>query len=120
MKYKEAVKDNKDRDPKPIRLEIAKFKKFEGVEIESRIGDCCNCCDNDNDDDGYTFCDCPYYDSWLIIKCDPKYIDYFDMAEFTGENFKLYGETCGDNFKIIGKSKTKYKYKNPNTKIVYL
>jgi hypothetical protein len=122
MYYKQAVKKNKDRNPKPIRLEIGKFEKFEGVEIESWMGDCCNCSDNDNDYNnwGCTFCDCPHPDNWLIIKRNQKYIDYFDMNEFTGENFKLYGETYGTNFHIIAKIEKKRKYKNFNTKIIYL
>lgn len=112
MDYEEALKTIQDQNCKPIRLEIGKLKKFEGVEVENIVdhfGYCdCGCCDCNG-----------CYDAWLFIKCDPKYIDYFDQ-EFTGENFRIYGETCGTNFKVMGKSNTKRIYKNPKTKIVYL
>lgn len=121
MYYKQAVEKNQHRNPKPIRLEIGEFEKFEGVEFEGRSGDCCNCEENFYDEKGgFAACNCSYYDDILIIKCNKKYLDYFEMNEFIGEKFKLYAETHGANFQIIGKDKSKRKRKYFNTKIVYL
>ena len=106
MEYEEALKTIKDKNYKPIRLCIGKLKKFDGVEYSAK------------GTAPYDYI-IDWYDTWLFIKCDPKYVDYLNK-EFIGENFKIYGEKCGSNFRIMGKVNTKKIYKNPKAKIINL
>ncbi len=101
-----ALKTIKDKNYKPIRLCIGKLKKFDGVEFSAK------------GTAPYDYI-IDWYDTWLFIKCDPKYVDYLNK-EFIGENFKIYGEKCGSNFRIMGKVNTKKIYKNPKAKIINL
>jgi len=107
MEYEKALKTIKDKNYKPIILYIGKTKRFEGVEFVET--------------DKYLNCDdfgsC--YDTWLFVKCEPKYVEYLDNC-FRGDNFEIYGETRGSNFRVMGKCNTKKTCKNPKVKIINL
>ena len=121
MNYVEALKTTLKTierfNLKPIRLEIGKRKKFEGRE-----------CPATNRDpylsrDGILVTDpaklACHYHTWIFVKCEPKYVDYL-ANHFFGKNFIIYGETCGDDFRVMGKLNTKKTYKNPKATIINL
>ena len=105
MKYEEALQTIKDKNYKPIILCIGKTKKFEGVEFVETCK-ALNC-------DALGHC----YDTWLFVKCETKYVEYLNNC-FRGNNFEIYGETRGSNFRVMGKCNTKKTYKNPKVKII--
>ena len=87
--YKKALEHVKTQDKtKPIRLVIGN-KTFEGVEFP----------DTEGGDDGN------FYESWLLIKCLSKDVEYLSMKSFRGEKWEIFAETCGKDFIFMGKSK---------------
>lgn len=117
MNYMEALKTIEKFNLKPIRLDIGKLKKFEGVEFPAPDREPYLTRDGDLETDPDKL-SCPY-DTWIFVKCGSKYVDYLDN-HFFGKNFIIYGETCGDDFRVMGKINTKKTYKNPKATIINL
>ena len=117
MVYIEALKTIEKFNLKPIRLDIGKLKKFEGVEYPATDREPYLKRDGTLETDPYKL-SCPY-DTWIFVKCGVKYVDYLDN-HFFGKNFIIYGETCGDDFRVMGKMNTERTYKNPKATIINL
>lgn len=140
MKYQEFIKHTNEEgyNPKPIRLEIGKRRKYYGIEVKAKLENYLPSkkeFEMYEDLNGYLvtygdvvnirameMADTLEYLYWLHIKCNnDDDIKYLDEHWFRGVNFSIFAGNHGDDFISLEKRILPGKnYKNPKANIVYL